>query len=125
MSGSLLVCGEHWPEEIQFHCDHPWRMPVRVPGPPGITHPMFKIHDTPSKERFVQNASNLNKRLEGFQKLYQQHASGLFTMSSGIIPPGHPLYSEKNSVEYLKTENDKLLKQNIELKKKLDQKTEK
>ena len=92
--------------------------------PPGIMHPMFKIHDNPSKERFHQNASNLSKKLDGFQKLYQQHASGLFTKSSGIIPPGHPLYSEKNSVEYLKAENDKLLKQNIELKKKLDKKTE-
>jgi hypothetical protein len=42
--------------------------------------------------------------------------------SSGIIPPGHPLYSEKNSIKILKAENDKLAKQNIELKKKLDQK---
>ena len=92
--------------------------------PPGIMHPMFKIHNNPSKERFNQNASKLSKRLDGFQKLYQQHASGLFTMSSGVIPPGHPLYSEKNSVEYLKAENDKLLKQNIELKNKLDKKTE-
>ena len=89
--------------------------------PPGITHPMFKIHENPSKERFNQNAQNLNKKLDGFQKLYQQHASGLMRMnSSAIIPPGHPLYSEKNSIESLKEENDKLLKQNLELKKKLE-----
>ena len=42
--------------------------------------------------------------------------------SSGIIPPGHPLYSDKNSIKILKTQNDKLLKQNLELKKKLDKK---
>jgi hypothetical protein len=42
--------------------------------------------------------------------------------SSGIIPPGHPLYSEKNSVKILKTRNEELEKQNLELKKKLDKK---
>ncbi|MDX1441688.1 MAG: hypothetical protein R3237_04455 [Nitrosopumilaceae archaeon] len=93
--------------------------------PPGINHPIFKIHDNPSNKKFLQNTSSLNKKLDGFQKLYQQHASGLFTMNSSIVPPGHPLYSEKNSVEFLKAENDKLLKQNMELKKKLDKKTEK
>ena len=90
--------------------------------PPGITHPMFKVFENPIKEKFVQDASNLDKKLDGFQKLYQQHASGLMTMSSGIIPPGHPLYSGKNSMETLKAENGKLLKQNMELKKKLDKK---
>ena len=92
--------------------------------PPGITHPMFKIHENPSKETFLQNASMLNKKLDGFQKLYQQHASGLLSMSSGVIPPSHPLYSEKNSIESLRAENDKLLKQNSELKRQLE-KTEK
>ncbi|MBA4454113.1 MAG: hypothetical protein ACO2Y5_08025 [Nitrosopumilaceae archaeon] len=89
--------------------------------PPGITHPMFKIHENPTKEKFSQDTASLNKKLDGFQKLYQQHASGLMGMnSSTIIPPGHPLFSEKNSIESLKAENDKLLKQNLELKKKLD-----
>lgn len=91
--------------------------------PPGINPPMFKIFENPVKDKFVQNATNLNKKLDGFQRLYQQHVSGLMDMnSSGIIPPGHPLYSEKNTVRNLKTENDKLQKQNLELKKKLDKK---
>ncbi len=38
-------------------------------------------------------------------------------MNSSIIPPGHPLYSRKNSVEMLQTENDKLQKENARLKK--------
>lgn len=88
--------------------------------PPGLTHPMFKIFENPMKDKFNKSASSLNKKLDGFQKLYQQHASGLMTMNSGIIPPGHPLFSEKNSMESLKAENEKLLKQNIELKKKLE-----
>ena len=89
--------------------------------PPGVTHPMFKIHENPTKNKFTQDASSLNKKLDGFQKLYPQHASGLMRMNaSAIIPTGHPLYSEKNSIESLKEENDKLLKQNLELKKKLE-----
>lgn len=89
--------------------------------PPGITHPMQKIFENPIKEKFLQDASMINKRLEGFQKFYQQYASGLMTMNTNrVVPPGHPLYSEKNSLEYLKTENDKLIKQNLQLKKKLE-----
>jgi len=90
--------------------------------PPGITHPFFKVFENPVKEKFVQNAHNLDKKLDEFQRMYQQHASGLMTMNSGIIPPGHPLYSEKNSINILKAENDNLAKQNIKLKKKLDKK---
>ena len=91
--------------------------------PPGINPPMFKIFENPMKEKFLQNASNLNKTLDGFQRMYHQHVSGLTSMNaSGIIPPGHPLYSEKNSIQILKTRNDQLLKQNLELKKKLDKK---
>ena len=89
--------------------------------PPGIAHPMQKIFENPLKEKFQQDRSNINKKIEGFQKFYQQYASGLMTLNSNkIIPPGHPLYSENNSVEYLKAENDKLMKQNLELKKKLE-----
>ena len=58
---------------------------------------------------------------QGFQKLYKEYASGLFTMNStGVVTPGHPLYTRQNSVETLQTENDKLLKENLELKKKLE-----
>ena len=90
--------------------------------PPGITHPMQKIFENPIKDKFLRDASMVNKKLEAFQKLYQQQASGLMTMNTNrVIPPGHPLYAEKNSLEYLKAENDKLIKQNLQLKKKLEQ----
>ncbi|AJW70897.1 hypothetical protein [Nitrosopumilus adriaticus] len=88
--------------------------------PPGIANPMFKIHQNPMKEQFLKNAGTINQKLQGFQQFYQQHAAGLLTMSSGIIPPGHPLYTRQNSIETLQNENDKLLKENLELKKKLD-----
>jgi len=92
--------------------------------PPGLTHPMFKIYESPMKEQFLQQADNINQKLQGFQHMYQQHASGLLSMNSAIIPPGHPLYTRQNSVETLQSENDKLLKENLELKKKLEKESD-
>src|SRR3989338_2094432 len=93
--------------------------------PPGLSNPLFKIFENPMKEKFAEENALINKKLEGFQQSYQRYASGLLTMNSGaIVPPGHPLFSRQNSVSTLKTENDKLLKENLELKKKLDDKRE-
>ncbi len=88
--------------------------------PPGLTHPMFKIYETPMKEQFSQELDTMSQKLQGFQHMYQQYASGLVSMNSAIIPPGHPLYTRQNSVQTLQTENDKLLKENLNLKKKLE-----
>ncbi len=88
--------------------------------PPGLTHPMFKLFENPMKEQFEQDVATVNQKLQGFQHMYQQYAAGLLTMNSSIIPPGHPLYTRQNSVETLQAENDKLLKENLELKKKLE-----
>ena len=87
--------------------------------PPGLTHPMFKIYENPMKDQFSQEVATINQKLEGFQHMYQQYASGLLSMNSTIIPPGHPLYNRQNSIEALKSTNDKLLKENTELKKKV------
>ncbi len=91
--------------------------------PPGISNPMFKIYENPMKEQFLRNAETINQKLQGFQHMYQQYASGLLTMNSTIIPPGHPLYSRQNSAKTLQTENNKLLKENLELKKQLEKKS--
>jgi len=93
--------------------------------PPGLTNPMFKIFENPMKEKFAEDNASINKKLQWFQQSYQKYASGLLTMNSGgIIPPGHPLFNQQNSVSTLKAQNDKLLKENLELKKKLDKKKE-
>ncbi|HJJ22743.1 MAG TPA: hypothetical protein OQH54_03385 [Nitrosopumilus sp.] len=91
--------------------------------PPGLTHPMFKIYENPMKEQFSREVATINQKLQGFQHMYQQHVEGLLSMNSTIIPPGHPLFNRQNSVETLQTENDKLLKENSMLKKKLDKET--
>jgi hypothetical protein len=88
--------------------------------PPGINNPMFKTHENPMKEQFLRNAETINQKLQGFQHMYQQYAAGLLTMNSTVIPPGHPAYTRQNSIETLQTENDKLIKENLELKKKLE-----
>ena len=78
--------------------------------PPGLTNPLFKIFENPMKEKFAEDNALINKKLQGFQQSYQKYASGLLTMSSGgIIPPGHPLFNQQNSVSTLKAQNDKLL----------------
>ncbi len=91
--------------------------------PPGISNPMFKIYENPMKEQFSEQTDTINQKLQGFQHMYQQYASGLLTMNSTIIPPGHPLYSRQNSAKTLQTENNKLLKENLELKKQLEKKS--
>jgi hypothetical protein len=88
--------------------------------PPGLPNAMFKIHENPMKEKFLGDANTINQKLQGFQHMYQQYAAGLLSMNSKVIPPDHPLYSRQNSVETLQTANDKLLKENLELKKKLE-----
>ena len=88
--------------------------------PPGLNHPMFKVYENPLKEQFSQQTATINQKLQGFQQMYRDYAAGLLSMRSSVVPPGHPLYSRQNSVETLQTENDKLQKENIELKKKLE-----
>ena len=92
--------------------------------PPGINHPMFKVYENPLKEQFSQQTATMNQKLQGFQQMYRDYAAGLLSMRSSVVPPGHPLYSRQNSVETLQAENDKLQKENIELKKKLEKESD-
>jgi hypothetical protein len=72
------------------------------------------------KPQLAQHNETLNQKLQGFQTMYQEYASGLLSKNSPVIPPGHPLFTSKNSVQTLKTQNDKLVKENLELRKKLE-----
>ena len=48
-------------------------------------------------------------------------AAGLLNISlHKLIPPGHPLYTKENSITILKEEKEKIRKENLELKKKLN-----
>jgi len=52
--------------------------------------------------------------------MFCQYADGLLNSSQTIFPPGHPLYNREKSFSLIKESNDKLLKENLELKKQLD-----
>ena len=89
--------------------------------PPGPVHPAFKIHENPAKKKLVKDAETISKKLQGFQHMYRMHASGLLAAGPAVIPPGHPLYTGRDSVDVLRAENDKLLKENAELRKRLEE----
>jgi hypothetical protein len=87
--------------------------------PPSLSHPMQNTNKI-SKKNSHTNESLIPK-LEDFQQMYRKYASGILDMIfPGIIPPGHPLYSRHFSVEILQSERDTLLKENLELRKKLE-----
>lgn len=86
--------------------------------PPGVRPQMFKVYD-PVMERFASQTKTAGRMLQDFQQAYQRYASGL-TINSQIIPPGHPLHTDHESIESLKAENDKMARENAELRKKLE-----
>jgi len=90
--------------------------------PPGLNHPLSSVPQNQMKPQLTQHSETINQKLQGFQKMYQDYASGLLSKESPIIPPGHPLFTSRNSVQTLKIENEKLIKENLELRKKLENK---
>lgn len=99
-------------------------LPLQFPRiPPGVNHP-FKLMRNPMKEKFQKDGNDLSGKLNEFQNMYIKYAKGLLEMTNpGIVPPGHPLFSQNSSIETLKNENAKLQKDNIELKKQLESKS--
>ena len=97
--------------------------PDSIRYPPSANIPKGLI-DTPKlKEKTSVDGAALTPTLENFAQMYQQMAAGLLNMSlDKLIPPGHPLYTKENSITILKEEKEKILKENLELKKKLDNK---
>lgn len=91
--------------------------------PPGRANPMFGAYQDPAKERLVRDAKSAGKRLHEFQEMYQRHAGDLFAANHRIIPPNHPLYRPEDNIGAIKAENEKLRKENTELRKKLDMQT--
>jgi hypothetical protein len=91
--------------------------------PPGLNHPLSKVHQNLMKPQLTQHDETLNQKLQGFQKSYQNYASGLISGESKVVPSGHPLFTSRNSAQTLKIENDKLIKENLALRKKLENKS--
>jgi len=88
--------------------------------PPGISPASLgAINQKRLKEKFFNDNASIYTKLHDFNQMYQKLASGLFELAYPAIPPGHPLYSRRESTVSLQSENNKLRKENIDLKKQL------
>ena len=110
-------------DKYGFTTDFSTLAPDSIRYPPGVNIPKGLVNTHRLKERLSVDTASLNPKLENFAEMYQQMASNLLNMSvDKLIPPGHPMYSKENSITLLKDENQKILKENLELKKKLEDK---
>ena len=106
-----------------FVTDFTTLAPDSIRYPPGANIPKGLVNTPKLKEKISTDNAALNPKLENFTQMYQQMAAGLLHMSlDKLIPPGHPLYTKENSVTILKEEKEKILKENLELKRKLENK---
>ena len=88
--------------------------------PPTSKPPTGVIGIQKIRERFNKRNASLMPNLEDFNQMFRQYADGLLNTSESIFPPGHPLYNKEKSFSLLKEANDKLLKENLELKKQIE-----
>ena len=106
-----------------FTTDFTTLTPDSIRYPPGANIPQGLVNSPKLKEKISIASAAISPTLENFAQMYQQMAAGLLNMSlDKLIPPGHPLYTKENSITILKEEKAKILKENLELKKKLENK---
>ena len=97
--------------------------PDSIRYPPNASIPKGLVNAPKLKQKMSADNIALTPKLENFAQMYQQMAAGLLNMSlNKLIPPGHPMYSKENSITLLKEEKEKICKENLELKKKLENK---
>ena len=106
--------------------DFSFLTPDTLRYPPSANLPSGLVNTSKLKRQLSADNAALSPKLQDFTEMYHKMAAGLLDMSSNtLIPPGHPIHSRENSVAILKEENKKILKENIELKKKLEEKISK
>ena len=106
--------------------DFSFLTPDTLRYPPGANLPSGLVNTSKLKRQLSADNAALSPKLQDFTEMYHKMAAGLLNISSDtLIPPGHPIHSRENSVTVLKEENKKILKENIELKKKLEEKISK
>jgi len=106
--------------------DFSFLTPDTLRYPPGANLPSGLVNTSKLKRQLSADNAALSPKLQDFTEMYHKMAAGLLNISSDtLIPPGHPIHSRENSVAILKEENKKILKENIELKKKLEERISK
>jgi len=103
--------------------DFSFLTPDTLRYPPGANLPSGLVNTSKLKRQLSADNAALSPKLQDFTEMYHKMAAGLLNISSDtLIPPGHHIHSRENSVTILKEENKKILKENMELKKKLEEK---
>tara|TARA_B100000029_G_scaffold175990_1_gene173259 strand:+ start:57 stop:434 length:378 start_codon:yes stop_codon:yes gene_type:complete len=90
---------------------------IRYPPTSKLPQNFNSVHRMRTK--FVDNTANMLPKLQNFNRMYQSYADGLTEKTTKLLPPGHPLYAEQNSLVTLKEENEKLKKEIFELRNQL------
>ena len=93
--------------------------------PPNSNPPKGLVNPKKLKENFLSDGASMMPKLQDFNQMFRQYANNVLDMNQSVFPPGHPLYNREKSISSLKEANDKLLKENLELKKQLDEKHQK
>ena len=100
-------------------------VPDFIRYPPAASIPNALVNKPKLMKKLSSENMALTPMLQDFTEMYQQMAASLFSMStSKVIPPGHPIYSKESSIILLKEENQKIMKENLELQKQLENKKE-
>ena len=100
-------------------------VPDFIRYPPAASIPNALVNKPKLMKKLSSENMALTPMLQDFTEMYQQMAASLFSMStSKLIPPGHPIYSKESSITLLKEENQKIMKENLELRKQLENKKE-
>ena len=100
-------------------------VPDFIRYPPAANIPDALVNKPKLMKKLSSENIALTPTLQDFTEMYQQMAASLFSIStSKLIPPGHPIYSKENSITLLKEENQKIMKENLELQKQLENKKE-
>lgn len=87
--------------------------------PPGASTP-FSMNPAKLKEKIIRENETFTAKLHDFNKMYLQQAASLLEMTSAMVPPGHPMYSQAKP-EVVGDENQRLRKENAELKSRFEQ----
>ena len=97
-------------------------IPNFIKYPPNSNLPKGLANSKIIKEKFVKQGASMIPKLEDFNQMFRHYADNILGMDKSVFPPGHPLYNRENSISSLKDSNNKLLKENLELRKKLEEK---
>jgi len=90
--------------------------------PPNSNPPRKLDSSKIMKKDFVKNGASMLPKLQDFNQMFRQYADSILNMNESVFPPGHPLFNRERSISVLKDTNDKLTKENLELKKQLESK---